>query len=115
MLTSSDALPGVLLDAHFLEERIGDGELGPSDFVSFAALSVAPADVARWRASLPPLDSLQDRPRFVTPKQPRAWWLRAADFPSLEFFSPATVTRRATGWVGVHGASNTIYIFTFTQ
>jgi hypothetical protein len=48
ILAKHIVLPTAILDAHFIEEQIGDGYLGPSDFRSFSAVKIAPKDVGKW-------------------------------------------------------------------
>jgi hypothetical protein len=108
-------LANTIRDAHALEERIGDGRLGPSDFTNFQSLHVAPSDVALWRAALAPLAVPSDSPNYTEPAQPVSWWVAGPEFASLEFFSAQTLTGRSTGWVGMHAASGAIYIYSFTQ
>ena len=106
-------LPSALLDAHFLEEQLGDGFLGPSDFHAFYALTVAPADLAAWRSALPPLPASNEPPAYAVPEQPRPWWLTRDDFSRLAFYDPEPLTGRLHGWVGI-APDGRIFIFTFT-
>jgi hypothetical protein len=55
ILTKHKALPTAILDAHFIEEQIGDGFLGPSDFRAFYSIEVAPQKVLQWTQVLTPL------------------------------------------------------------
>ena len=48
LLSKTVPLPSPLLDAHFVEEQIGDGRLGPSDFKTFCGLTVSTADLPAW-------------------------------------------------------------------
>lgn len=107
-------LPTPLLDAHFVEQRTGDGQLGPSDFEEFYALTVAPADLAAWRSALPTIEPLNTPAKYVTPKQPRPWWLTHDDFLGLRFYSPRSLTGRINGWVGV-ALDGRIFVYAFTM
>ena len=107
-------LPSWLLDANFVEEQTGDGQLGPSDFKSFGVLSVAPADLPAWRAVLVPLEEQNKHPQNDAPKDPYTWWLSAADFSRLEFYSPKLLTGRFNGWVGIT-PDGRIFMYSFTQ
>jgi hypothetical protein len=114
-LGNGKPLPSVLRDAYLVEDQLGDGKLGPSDFQAFYRLTVAPTNLAAWRAAMEPLDSTAMAPSYAAPREARAWWLSPDDFKTLTFYSTASLTARANGWIGVHPVSGVIYIFTFTQ
>ena len=107
-------LPSPLLDAHFVEQQMGDGQLGPSDFAAFYALAVAPADLAAWRSALPPIQAPNTPPKYAAPKQPLAWWLSHDDFLRLKFYSPKSLTGRSNGWVGI-APDGRIFVYAFTM
>lgn len=107
-------LPNPLFDAHFVEEKTGDGQLGPSDFRAFYALQVVPGDLSAWRAALPPLEALNSPPKYAAPKQPLPWWLTQDDFLHLEFYSPNSLTGRSNGWVGI-APDGKIFVYAFTM
>jgi hypothetical protein len=105
-------LPSPLLDAHFVEQQTGDGQLGPSDFFAFYALTVAPADLAAWRSALPPITAPKTSLNYASPKQPQSWWLTQEDFRRLEFYSPKSLTGRSNGWVGI-APDGRIFVYAF--
>jgi hypothetical protein len=107
-------LPSLILDAHFVEDQTGDGQLGPSDFAAFYTLTVAPADLAAWRSALPTIEGQNTPPKYVTPKQPRSWWLTHDDFLGLTFYSPKSLTGRSNGWVGI-APDGRIFMYAFTM
>lgn len=113
------ALPTPILDAHFVEERMGDGELGPSDFRDFYHIEVAPQDVGQWTQILTPItDTSGDnapKPRYEKPKSYRDWWISPHDFGSLEFYEQDTLGGRDQGWIGVSRQKGQIYIFAYTM
>lgn len=119
MISKHTPLPSPLLDAHFIEEQIGDGRLGPSDYKSFYAFTVAPADLPLWRTALSsakPLNhfSNDDEIKRVVPTKAQSWWVTAADLGKLEFYSPQALTGQADGWVGI-APDGRIFIYTFTM
>lgn len=119
LLNQSGPLPGPLLDARFVEEKTGDGRLGPSDFKSFYALTVGPADLPAWKAALsksPPWNkfSNDDEIKRAAPKTAQPWWVNGADLSKLEFFSPHSLTGNANGWVGI-APDGRIFIHVFTM
>ena len=119
LLSKSGPLPGALLDANFVEEQAGDGRLGPSDFRSFYALKVAPADLPAWKAALSkskPANTFSNAEEIhhASPKEAMPWWVSEPDVDQLEFFSPHSLTGNANGWVGIAPDGN-IYIHVFTM
>ena len=114
LISKRAPLPSPILDAHFVEQQIGDGQLGPSDFAAFYALTVAPADLSAWRSALPTIETQNTPPKYVTPKQPRPWWLTHDDFLSLTFYSPESLTGRINGWVGI-APDGRIFVYAFTM
>jgi hypothetical protein len=112
MLSRQAPLPSTLREAHFVEEKNGDGLLGPSDFAAFYALTVAPADLPAWRAVLPA--GPKSAPDFAAPKQPQPWWIAKEEFAGLTFYSPETMTGRSNGWVAI-APDGRIFIYAFTM
>lgn len=106
------APPTAMADAHFLEEQIGDGVLGPSDYRAFYAIQVAPQDVTKWMSMLAPLGEPAE---YAQPAQSCAWWVSREEFTSLEFFKTENLTGRHHGWIGVSPQTGQIFIFTFTM
>jgi hypothetical protein len=112
-------LPSPLLDAHFTEEKIGDDRLGPADFKTFYALTVAPADLPAWKAALSQAKpwnrfSNDDEIRRVVPTKAQPWWVNAADLGKLEFFSPHLLTGNANGWAAI-APDGRIFVYVFTM
>ncbi len=114
LITRHAPLPSPILDAHFIEQQTGDGQLGPSDFAAFYALAVAPANLAAWRSALPTIEAQNTPPEYVTPTQPLSWWLTHDDFLSLTFYSPRSLTGRINGWVGI-APDGRIFVYAFTR
>jgi hypothetical protein len=104
--------PIPILDAYFVEEQVGDGMLGPSDFRAFYRVEVAPQDVGQWTKILTPISGEAD---YAAPTHPRDWWISRDAFGSLQFYNPVTLTGRDHGWIGVSQQTGRIYIFTFTM
>ena len=106
--------PSPILDAHFVEEKFGDGIFGPSDFRSFCALTVAPDDLAAWRSALKPIEQRIRPTKLDVPKQAQPWWVSPNDFRTLEFYSPKSLTGRYNGWVGI-APDGRIFVYSFTM
>ena len=113
-LSRNGKLPGVLLDAQFVEEKIGDGVLGPSDFFAFYALTVPAADLPAWRAALAASPVVNGPAAYAAPKAAAPWWASKADFGKLELFGPKSLTGRFNGWVGL-APDGRIFIYAFTM
>lgn len=111
-LSNHTPLPSPLIDGNLVEEQTGDGGLGPSDFVSFCALKVDPANLPAWRAALKPLESHNAPPKYVAPKKAEAWWMTAAEFARLEFFSAKDLTGLVYGWIGI-APDGRIFVYFF--
>lgn len=112
ILAKAKTPPTAILDAYFLEEQIGDGVLGPSDFRAFYAIKVARLNLAQWTKDLTPLGTTAE---YAAPAKPRDWWIARDVFSSLQFYKPDALTGRVNGWVGVSQQTGQIYIFTFTM
>lgn len=110
ILVIQDPLPSPLRDAYFLEKRLGDGVLGPSDYISFGMLEVDSTDLPAWRSKLLPLKM---QPGYVSP-DPINWWISAANYPTLELYQLRPYTHRIHGWIGIDSKNSKIYIYTFT-
>lgn len=111
LLVTKEPLPSSLQNANFLEEQIGDNQLGPSDYRSFGMLEIKPDDLSAWRNQLLPL---KVRPDYVAPQASKEWWVNAADYSSLELYKLRPYTQRLYGWIGIDTKANKIYIYTFT-
>ena len=112
-LSRNGKLPGVLLDAQFLQEKVGDGVLGPSDYFAFYALTVPVADLPAWRAALAAAPVVKGAPGYAAPKAPTPWWLQPAEFGKLELFDSKPLTGNVNGWVGL-APDGRIFIYAFT-
>jgi len=119
LLSKKVPLPSSLLDAHLVEEQIGDGRLGPSDFESFCALTVSPTDLPAWKAALSKSTtwnrfSNHEEIKRAAPKKAQPWWVSGAELDALEFYSPHSLTGCANGWVGI-APDGKIFVYYFTM
>ena len=112
LLSKKTQPPGTILDANFLEEKTGDGELGPSDYSDYFALTVPVDSISKWKTLLKPLPQ---KPNYTKPTSPITWWISAEDFTSLEFYQHSPLFNRGFGWVGISTNSNKVYIHTETN
>ncbi|MBE9061067.1 hypothetical protein [cf. Phormidesmis sp. LEGE 11477] len=112
ILNENVAPPTAILDANFLQQQLGDGEFGPSDYQTFYFVEVASQDIAQWIQLLTPLTP---SPNYIAPAQPIDWWITRDDFTTLQFYEPSALFGETHGWVGVSAQTGRLYIFTFTM
>lgn len=115
ILKQSVPLSSELIDAQFEELAMGGEDLGamlgPTDFVSYMYLRVAPADIDKWVAILAhPLDH---EPTLEKSDRSYPWWLDQARPAELRFFAPYPLSQR-DGWAAVSKKTGEIWIFGFT-
>jgi hypothetical protein len=110
-LSRVSAPPTPILDAQFVEEQIGDNQLGPADFRAFMLIEIVTGDVAAWQSLLTPPDQ---QPTYAEPSQPNSWWLTEAHFATLQFYAPEALSSRANGWIAVDAKRGRIYVYSFT-
>jgi hypothetical protein len=115
MLPSLSGITAPILDAHALEVQVGDGNLGPSDFVLYYSFTVRPADLSQWAAALGPAAPAAFRPAYAAPSGGTPWWVAPAAFSRLTFYLGSNVVAVDRGWVGIDRAVSRIYIYRFTQ
>jgi hypothetical protein len=111
LIAKSKPLPSELLDAQFLQEKLGDGAFGPADFNSFYVLKINPQDLPKWLQVLSPSSHVVS---YVEPTQMRSWWVSAEQFANLKFFEPEGLMGNSNGWLGIDEQAALIYISTFT-
>jgi hypothetical protein len=107
-LFAPNTMPIGPLDAHMLSIKLGDGELGPSDYRYFVAVQYDPDSLQDWQAGKPPIDS----PAYTTPQPTPAWWPDARRFQSLSFYSADGILQN--GWIAI-GENGWLYAFASTR
>ncbi|NJM66159.1 MAG: hypothetical protein HC851_11150 [Acaryochloris sp. RU_4_1] len=111
ILAVQEPLPSPLQDAFYAEQQLGDGNLGPSDYVSFGMVRVRPSDLLAWQRKLIPL---KIQPDYAAPQPKKPWWVNASDYSTLEFYQLQPYTNRLQGWIGIDLQTKQIYIYTST-
>jgi hypothetical protein len=111
MISKAQTLPTSIQDAQLVEQRIGDGEFGPSDYRTFALIQIAPQDAPAWQAILTPLDK---RPDYQSLPQPYSWWVDENSFAALQFYTSDALTGKSNGWIAMDAENGKIYLYTFT-
>lgn len=94
-----------------VEERIGDGNLGPSDLKSFTHLKFPADSIRPWT---PSSERLTARPPYAQPKEMTSW-VDEATFRKLEFYRASPLLGASDGWIGLSRSTGEIYVFTFTS
>ena len=112
-------VPSEILDAHYIETRIGDGKadlfagLGPSDFLFYALIKVPIEDANKWSQNLKePYNGVKD---FSSPEGDKKWWLAKEKFMELRLYETKTYLGRYNGWMAIDDANGLIYVHTYTQ
>jgi hypothetical protein len=113
LIGRSGKLPGKVVDAHYLELRIGDGRLGPADYESFKRIEIDPTEAARWKEALKAgakdyVAKYRAAPAEIT------WWLDQEQFREGMAFPTWPLFGRRHGWVLLSKDENYLYVYTFT-
>ncbi len=111
-------VPSEILDAHYIETRIGDGQvdpfarLGPSDFLFYALIKVPKEEAKKWSQNLKePYNGVTD---FSSPEISNKWWLAKEKFMELRLYETKTYFGRFNGWMAIDDANGRIYVHTYT-
>ena len=46
------SVPSKIMDAHYIETKIGNGRIGPSDYYFYASIKVSRGEVKKWSQNL---------------------------------------------------------------
>lgn len=110
ILTGPHGLPLNLLNAHYAQEQLGDGKLGPSDFRNYIYVELEPSEIAQWQATLTSIN----KPGYLAPVQPLDWWVSEAAFGTMQFYETELLMGTPNGWVAINPETNQVYIYTYT-
>jgi len=106
-------VPSEILDAHYIETRIGDGMIGPSDYYFYASIKVSKGEAKKWSQNLKePYNGVTG---FSSPEIPNKWWLANEKFLELRLYETKTYFGRYNGWMAIDDANDLIYVHTYTQ
>jgi len=111
IIKRNHTIPGNIFEAECIEEKIGDGFLGPADYTFFAKISIDENQVESWKQALG--EQILNR-NYNSPKIPKEWWVSESDFMNLKFYPP-NIFGRNNGWVGISNDGATLYIMTYTM
>ena len=96
-------------DARLIEVKIGDGQLGPSDYQSFLWIKLSPDQVTAWTAELTPLSKV---PHYSVPPTKTDWWLTKEVFDEAVKYEARNRFGRS-GWTVITKDGN-VFAMTFT-
>ena len=106
-------LPSRILEADFVEYKIGDGRLGPSDFFFHVRLKVARDDLSKWTGELK--EPYNNSTFYSAPPKNVEWWITEEDFNNLKLYETKKYFGRFNGWMGFDESTGYIYVHTFTM
>jgi hypothetical protein len=98
-----------------IEEQVGDGYLGPSDFSIFCVMSVDPKDIDTFRHTFSKPKNLNGLASYISPRKTVDWWISKPDFEHLEFFEPGLLSTQRNGWTAISSKNSKVYAFSFTR
>ena len=105
-------LPGLIRSVEGLEEQIGSGRIGPSDFRFFARIGVQKEDISSWKSAA---GAKLSSAAYEAPQSSPSWWLSEDEFKGVTLYSPKTLFGRSNGWIGFSADDETLYVMTFTM
>jgi hypothetical protein len=106
-------VPSRILEANFVEHKIGDGRLGPSDFFFHARFKVVRDDLSKWTDGLK--EPYNNSTLYSAPTKGVEWWITEKDFNNLKLYETKKYFGRFNGWMGFDKSTGYIYVHTFTM
>ena len=107
------SVPSKILDAHYIETKIGDGRIGPSDYYFYASIKVSKGEVKKWSQNLK--EPYNGVTQFSSPEISKNWWLTKKKFTNLKLYETKTYFGRYNGWLAVDDENDEIFVHTYTQ
>ena len=107
------SVPSKILDTHYIETKIGNGRIGPSDYYFYASIKVSKGEVKKWSQNLKgPYNGVS---QFSFPEISKNWWLTKKKFTNLKLYETKTYFGRYNGWLAVDDENDEIFVHTYTQ
>ena len=107
------SVPSKILDTHYIEAKIGNGRIGPSDYYFYASIKVSKGEVKKWYQKLKgPYNGVT---QFSSPEISKNWWLTKKKFTNLKLYETKTYFGRYNGWLAVDDENDQIFVHTYTQ
>ena len=107
------SVPSKIMDAHYIETKIGNSRIGPSDYYFYASIKVSKGEVKKWSQNLKePYNGVS---QFSSPEISKNWWLTKKKFTNLKLYETKTYFGRYNGWLAVDDENDEIFVHTYTQ
>ena len=107
------SVPSKILDTHYIETKIGNSRIGPSDYYFYASIKVSKGEVKKWSQNLKrPYNGVS---QFSSPEISKNWWLTKKKFTNLKLYETKTYFGRYNGWLAVDDENDEIFVHTYTQ
>ena len=107
------SVPSKIMDAHYIETKIGNGRIGPSDYYFYASIKVSRGEVKKWYQNLK--EPYNGVTQFSSPEISKNWWLTKKKFTNLKLYETKTYFGRYNGWLAVDDENDEIFVHTYTQ
>ena len=107
------SVPSKIMDAHYIETKIGNGRIGPSDYYFYASIKVSRGEVKKWYQNLK--EPYNGVTQFSSPEISKNWWLTKKKFTNLKLYETKTYFGRYNGWIAVDDENDQIFVHTYTQ
>ena len=107
------SVPSKIMDAHYIETKIGNGRIGPSDYYFYASIKVSKGEVKKWYQNLK--EPYNGVTQFSSPEISKNWWLTKKKFTNLKLYETKTYFGRYNGWLAVDDENDQIFVHTYTQ
>ena len=107
------SVPSKIMDAHYIETKIGNGRIGPSDYYFYASIKVSKGEVKKWYQNLK--EPYNGVTQFSSPEISKNWWLTKKKFTNLKLYETKTYFGRYNGWLAVDDENDKIFVHTYTQ
>ena len=101
------------MNAHYVETKIGNGRIGPSDYYFYASIKVSKGEVKKWSQNLK--EPYNGVTQFSSPEISKNWWLTKKKFTNLKLYETKTYFGRYNGWLAVDDENDEIFVHTYTQ
>lgn len=115
LIRDPSVLPSIKA-AYIMEERLGDGELGPSDRRLFMRLDIKPESMPQWGALIEPYQDKAAEAVFVSPHLKEPWWPAHSPLPRARLIGQPTLLKGSLhGWAALSEAGDRVYLYSYTM
>lgn len=101
---------------YLIEEKRGDGQLGPSDYELFVRIDIDPSQAQAWRAHLKPQATGEPLAQFKRPRYEVDWWPKESPLSTARAVGGPTLWKGARhGWAALTPEGNRVYLYSYTR